>query len=237
MGADPLHMNIPGHPGQHPQTYSEEMRLRRLQELRDRVVARNMGNDVEYDVMGGMGNITGIGNAAGHHMNESYRRDHDPLPSRPPPSFDRGAGYVSGVNRARGYGPSFLERQNSTRSRSGRQPSPVAPPLRYSTGHDDLHSRRDSYARQYPPADERDYRREPQRSRSERTVPARTSRRYEDEAAIHAPHRRRRASAEPPQGSAMAGLNGRDRGMGRVAEWRGYVEPGVPDGESVVGHV
>lgn len=236
MGADNLPMNIPGHPGQHPQTYTEEMRLRRLQELRDRVVARGMENGEDYEVMGGMGHITGLGNAAGHHMNESYRRDHGPLPSRPPPSFDRGAGYVSDVNRARGYGPSFLERQSSTRSRAGRQPSPVAPPLRYSMGHDDLPMRRDSSGRQRP-EDERDYHRAPQRSRSERIVPARTSRRYEDEAAMHAPSRGRRASAEPPRGSALAGLNGKDRGMGRVAEWRGYVEPGVPDGESVIGHV
>ncbi|KAM3445584.1 hypothetical protein NHJ13734_000285 [Beauveria thailandica] len=206
----------------------EEVRLRRLQELRDRVVARNMQqHDVEYEMTGALGGITGLGNAAGHHMNESYRRDHAPLPSRPPSSFDRAASYLSDVNRARGgYGPSFLERQGSTRSRSGRQPSTV---------HDDLPLRRDSYGRR-PLVDEREYRREPQRSRSERIIPARTSRRYEDEAAIHAPSRGRRASAEPPRGSALAGLNGKDRGMGRVAEWRSYVEMGVPDGESVVGH-
>ncbi|XWW95427.1 hypothetical protein V2A60_003386 [Cordyceps javanica] len=235
-GADRLDMNIPGYEGQHPQTYSEEMRLRRLQELRDRVVARNMQHDDDYDMMGGIGNVTGLGNTAGHHMNESYRRDHGPLPSRPPTSFDRGAGYLSDVNRARGYLPSFVERQNSTRSRSGRQPSPVAPPLRYSPGYEDLPLRRGSYGHQRS-MDEREYRREPQRSRSERIVPARTSRRYEDEAAIHGPVRGRRASVEPPRSSAMAGLNGKDRGMGRVAEWRGYVEPGVPDGESVIGHV
>lgn len=234
-GADHLDMNIPGQPG-YPQTYTEEMRLRRLQELRDRVVARNMQNDGEYDMMGGIGTINGIGNSAGHHMNESYRRDHGALPSRPPPSYDRGPGYVSDVNRARGYGASFLERQFSTRSRGGRAPSPVAPPLRYSTGYTDLPLRRDSYSRRS--MDEGGYRPEPQRSRSERIVPARTTRRYEDEAAIHAPvSRGRRASAEPPRGSAMAGLNGKDRGSGRVAEWRDYVEPGVPEGESVVGHV
>lgn len=227
MGANPLHTNIPGHGGQPPQTYSEEVRLRRLQELRDRVVARNMQNDVRYEMSGALGDMTSFGNTAGHHMNESYRRDHAPLPSRPPSSFDRAAGYLSDVNRARGgYGPSFLERQGSTRSRSGRQPS---------TAHDDLPLRRDSHGRR-PSVDERDYRREPQRSRSERVIPARTSRRYEDEAAVHAPSRGRRASVEPPRGSALAGLNGKDRGMGRVAEWRSYVEMGVPDGESVVGH-
>lgn len=239
MGPDNLDMNIPGHAGQHQQTYSEEMRSRRLQELRDRVVARNMQHDSEYDMMGGIGSITGLGNSAGHHMNESYRRDHGALPSRPPSSFDRGASYLSDVNRARGYGPG-LERQNSTRSRSARQPSPVAPPLRYSTGYEDLPLRRGSYGHQRF-VDEREFgrapARSPQRARSERTVPARTSRRYEDEAAIHAPPRGRRASVEPPRSSAMAGLNGKDRGMGRVAEWRGYIEPGVPDGESVIGHV
>ncbi|EJP65747.1 zinc knuckle containing protein [Beauveria bassiana ARSEF 2860] len=199
----------------------------KTKELRDRVVARNMQNDVRYEMSGALGDMTSFGNTAGHHMNESYRRDHAPLPSRPPSSFDRAAGYLSDVNRARGgYGPSFLERQGSTRSRSGRQPS---------TAHDDLPLRRDSYGRR-PSVDERDYRREPQRSRSERVIPARTSRRYEDEAAVHAPNRGRRASAEPPRGSALAGLNGKDRGMGRVAEWRSYVEMGVPDGESVVGH-
>lgn len=236
-GADHLDMNIPGHPGQYPQTYTEEMRLRRLQELRDRVVARNMQGDGEYDLMGGLGDIAGIGNSAGHHMNDSYRRDHGPLPSRPPQSFDRAAWYVSDVNRARGYGPSFVERQSSTRSRSGRQPSPAAPAMRYSTGYTDSPLRRDPYTRRGS-MEEADYRRpEPQRSRSERVIPARTSRRYEDEVAIQAPTRGRRASAEPPRMSAMAGLNGKDRGMGRVSEWRDYVEAGVPDGESVVGHV
>ncbi|OAA68866.1 hypothetical protein ISF_03241 [Cordyceps fumosorosea ARSEF 2679] len=221
MGAD----YNPGYAGQHPQTYSEEIRLRRLQEVRDRVVARNMQNTYEYD----------FGNTAGHHMNENYRRDHGALPSRPPPA---NAGYVSGVQQARGgYGASFLERQSSTRSRSGRQPSPAAPPLRYQPGYENLPLRRGSHGH-HRSVDEREYRQEPQRSQSERIVPTRMSRRYDDEAAIHSPYSRgRRASVGPPRSSAMAGLNGKDRGMGRVAEWRDYVEDGVPDGESVAGHL
>lgn len=91
-------------------------------------------------------------------------------------------------------------------------PPPPVPMLRPPLAEDDLYSNAASIPR------------------SERVVPGRVSRRYEDEAEVHAPRSRR--SREEPKGSAMAGLNGRGRGMNRVFEWRGYVEPGVPEGEA-----
>jgi len=54
----------------------------------------------------------------------------------------------------------------------------------------------------------------------------------------HAPHVRRRPPQatrihghELPRPSVLAGLGGPGRGLNRVAEWRNYVEPGIPDGE------
>lgn len=227
MGADYLeNMNIPRRSREYPQTYSEEMRLRRLQEMRDRVVARNMQQDEGYETMGGdYGEVTGLGNAAGHFMNDSYRRD--------PPL--RGTGYVNDVNRARGHGSGYPERRPSER---GRRHSPPAPPLRYSMGPSDFPPRREPLPRRSSLDQER-YSSGLSRSRSERVAPGRTSHRYEDEKVAHAsrPTYRRRRSEEAPRGSSLAGLNGKGRGMGRVNEWMSYVEPGVPDGESVVGHV
>lgn len=212
-GADYLeNTNIPG---RHPRTYGEEMRARRLQELRDGVVARNMqysGHPDDYNMSGGLGDITGIGNAAGHFMNENYRRE-------PPPVRQTRSGYGGYPERR------FSERIPESRGRP-RRASPPAPPLRPygpmagARGLDD--DRRDAGL---------------SRARSERVVPSRSSRRYEDEAAAHSPRYRRHVSEEPTaKSSAMAGLNGKGRGANRVAEWRSFVEPGLPEGESVVGH-
>lgn len=234
MGADYLeNMNIPHRAREYPQTYSEEMRLRRLQEMRDRVVARNMQHDDGYEMMGGYGDVTGVGNAAGHFMNESYRRE--PPSSRQPPAYDRSTGYVTDVNRARGYSGNYPERRASTRSR---RQSPPAPPLRYSMEPGDYPPRRESSGRRSS-LDEGRYSSDLARSRSERVARGRTSRRHEDETAPpeRRPLYRRRRSEETPRGSSLAGLNGKLRGTGRVSEWMNYVEPGVPDGESVVGHV
>jgi hypothetical protein len=196
-------------------------------------VARNMQRDDGYEMMGGYGDVTGVGNAAGHFMNESYRRE--PPSSRQPPAYDRSTGYVTDVNRARGYSGNYPERRASTRSR---RQSPPAPPLRYSMEPGDYPPRRESSGRRSS-LDEGRYSSDLARSRSERVARGRTSRRHEDETAPpeRRPLYRRRRSEETPRGSSLAGLNGKLRGTGRVSEWMNYVEPGVPDGESVVGHV
>lgn len=221
-------MNIPGREGvpgryaNYPQTYGEEMRARRLQELRDGVMARNMQNadyDNDYNMNGGIGAVNGIGNARGHFMNENYRRDNH-----------RGEAYMTPADRS-GALPErrFSERVPERRSSKRRPLSPPAPPLRPHGVSADSFSRRSLDADRYGPGFSR--------ARSERAVPSRTSRRYEDEAAVHSPRHRRRMSEElPAKSSSLAGLNGKGRGMGRVAEWRSFVEPGVPEGESVVGH-
>ncbi|PNY27601.1 E3 ubiquitin-protein ligase itt1 [Tolypocladium capitatum] len=73
--------------------------------------------------------------------------------------------------------------------------------------------------------------------RSERVVGGRMSRAYEAEVEVHSPRSRRRAREERPRSSDMAGLSGHGgQGMNRVSQWRSFVEPGVPEGESTVGH-
>ncbi|KAG5999156.1 hypothetical protein E4U54_002026 [Claviceps lovelessii] len=83
----------------------------------------------------------------------------------------------------------------------------------------------------------------PYSPRSGRVVSARMSRDYEHEVERHPPvhsrSRRRgrdRVVEDGATGSHLAGLSGTGSGKGRVSQWRTYVEPGVPDGESTVGH-
>lgn len=110
------------------------MFLRRLQEEQDESLARRMQNyrDVddarEEDFLSGFGEINGIGNAAGHFMNENFRprprniavpppppppAPHPPTSSlEPAPTFERpqAGDYVQGVNRARGVRANSLTR-------------------------------------------------------------------------------------------------------------------------------
>lgn len=238
------HMNIPGRSAEaggdgryvnYAQTYGEEMRLRRLQELRDSVYARDVQqadfSAPDYNMMGGVGDITGIGNASGHFMNDNYRRERSATVTQPLPRR-----YMSTVERNSSHrGGSVLDqrpppdRYGDISVSRGRRLSPTAPPLR-PTVVPEPSPRRESYLRR-PSMDDERYDSGLARARSERAIPYRSPRKYEDEPEPYTPRHRRVKS------SAMAGLNGKERGQGRVAEWSNYVQPGLPEGESVLGHV
>ncbi|KAI1079182.1 hypothetical protein F5B20DRAFT_545329 [Whalleya microplaca] len=139
-------------PRARPRNYEDESLRRRLQEQKDEDYARRLQyeeNDDEYPA--GMGDVIGIGNSAGHFMNDDYRRRPQnvsiplaPAPISPPSAapFDRsnaGGDYVSGVNRARGLRGNSMERRLADRFSEQRQsphlrpfthpiPPPPAPP-------------------------------------------------------------------------------------------------------------
>lgn len=252
-----------------PRSYQEEMLVRQLQERRDAEVARSLqySDDIydEHDMMGGVGDVHGIGNAAGHYMNDNYRRGgRFTAPLQGPPrvtGLDRGADYVAEVGRARGHRGDSMERRLADRmseTRSGigmrgpvmvplsppmsppmRGPPmvPAAPPMPVEMIPRTMAQGRGSL--RHHSLDEELYNRSPHTPRSERVVGGRMSRNYQDEAEIHAPRgtRQRLRVEERPRPSDMAGLSSYGgQGMGRVSQWRSFVEPGVPDGESVVGH-
>ena len=119
-----------------PQNYEEELYLRRLQEQRDEHMARRLQLD-DYDeamddYTGGFGDIHGIGNSAGHFMNDDYRRRPENISVPPPPPhqqnpFDRAntvTDYISGVNRARGVRATSLERRLADRFNADLRQSP-----------------------------------------------------------------------------------------------------------------
>ena len=230
-------------PARHrPQTFEEERVLRQLQEEGDRELARRLqlhGDVEEHHMMGGVGDVVGIGNSAGHFMNENYRRTglYTARPRNISPAYERGSDYVANANHARGVRGGSMERRLADRlseRRAGpdiqagagpRAPlvNPMGPPPPVLRRHT---------------VEEETYNSASGTRRSERVVPGRVSRQYEDERAVHEPRsrRRRRREAEEeeatPRDSTMAGLNGEGRGMNRVFEWRNFVEPGVPDGEA-----
>ncbi|KAG5948817.1 hypothetical protein E4U53_006130 [Claviceps sorghi] len=113
--------------------------------------------------------------------------------------------------------------------RSGRPPRPPRPrrPSRHHSLEADMYH--DSPYSPYSP-------------RSEHVVGAQMSRDYEREAELYSPprSRSRRHGHDSVDGGAkgshLAGLSGTGSGKNRVSQWRTYVEPGVPDGESTIGH-
>lgn len=131
-----------------PRSYEEEMRMRRLQEDSDAAYARRLqamhdfGDEREDDYVGGFGGIHGIGNAAGHFMNEDFRpRPRNPVVPQPPPphapaipleppAFDRAppGDYIQGVNRARGVRATSLNRLADRFNPESRQSAAHRPP-------------------------------------------------------------------------------------------------------------
>lgn len=139
-----------------PQSYEEEMLLRRLQEQRDeqqhqstryrrRAFERYVEDhdDEDDDYQGRIGEMHGIGNTAGHFMNDDYRRRPETVIVPPSPhtapgggghqhqqhsSYDRttsgGTDYISGVHRARGMRASSMERRLAERFNSELRGSP-----------------------------------------------------------------------------------------------------------------
>lgn len=115
-----------GAPALRPQTYAEELLFRRIQQEDDERYARGLQNwredERDDDFQEGFGDITSLGNAAGHFMNDDFRprpRNHTvpqpplahgpAMPIDPAPTYDR-TDYVHGVNRARGVRASSLTR-------------------------------------------------------------------------------------------------------------------------------
>ncbi|KAK2044180.1 hypothetical protein LZ31DRAFT_466962 [Colletotrichum somersetense] len=244
---------------QSPSQEYDNRLMRRFQENRDEDLARTTLQGYEIDDVydGGYGDIVGVGNSAGHLMNDDYLREPDtfvsaPVPPAPTPptAFERPAptDYMSGVNRARGMPPDALgqrlaERFSEFRSspgghRTGMMAPPPVPPLGPMTappmGPIPMAA---PMAMGHPPplsllrrhtVEEEMYNRST--LPSERVVPGRMVHDYEMEAALHAPRSRRRMREEP-KSSTLAGLTGMGRGMNRVHEWRNHVQPGMPEGE------
>ncbi|KAI1503091.1 hypothetical protein F5X99DRAFT_134957 [Biscogniauxia marginata] len=244
-----------------PNTYEEEMHYRHLQEQQDEELARRLqyeDTDDEYlDGMGdGMGDVIGVGNAAGHFMNDNYRRAQSVITPQHPPAapFERAnstvTDYVAGVNRSRGVRASSMERRLADRfeQRQGNSPThrsfghPIPPPPHpprsmgpppppQPPGMPGMHGMPGmpgSGLRRHTLEDDiYDNSRNPRLA--ERMAPRRAATHdYLEEVAMYAPtSRRRHREREPPRDSVLAGLNGQGRGMNRVFEWRNYVEPAV----------
>jgi hypothetical protein len=262
----------PAAPRPPPSAYEEEMYMRHMQDRRDADIARRMQlyDDDEEDAIPGVMDVLGIGNAAGHHMNDDYRRMSHPMAGPPPPMppmppmYDRGPGYSPADRRSRGIrgdmqqrlADRFSENRHSLGSRPVGSPmvsphtiphpmgSPIGmppPPLPMSMTMPMM-----SPGPPPPIPIVRAHTMEPDMygsphstPRSERMYGPRLSRTYEEDEIPHAPQppRSRRPSAlreeyegEPPS-SSMAGLTGVGRGMNRVDEWRGFVQPGLPTEE------
>jgi len=207
-----------------PNNYHDEVNERRRQERADEELARRLqrmaldGED-EEDYQGGIGDIHGIGNGAGHFMNQDYiRAAHNILTG----NFDQAtaaANYVMGVANARGMPPRprRMAERYPVPPRAGRPPSP--PPILR------RHSMREHA---YNSAQTRP---------AERVVPRRTRTDYESEAAVHVPIGR---APPPPQArpeptpAVLAGLRGTSRGSNRVSAWRNHVHPAVNPEEGVI---
>lgn len=204
-----------------PNNYLDEMDERRRQERADEELARRLqraaiSDDEDDDYQGGIGNINGVGNGAGHFMNQDYvRAAHNILTGR----FDQAtaaANYVMGVAQARG-GP---RPETGPRRMSGRYPAPIPPPP----------MRRNSVREQGqpglpPPPMRRNSVREqgqPALPPFERPIPVRRRNDHENEAPIHAP-----PPAENARLAVLAGLGG--RGGNRVNAWRTHVAVGAPE--------
>lgn len=113
-------------PRRRPQTYEEELRFRHDQLEQDSRLARHLQDwregDRDDDFREGFGDITALGNAAGHFMNEDFRLRPVAVPHpQPPPPPHASAGpllvdhpvagdYVHGVNRARGVRANSMTR-------------------------------------------------------------------------------------------------------------------------------
>ncbi|KAE9370971.1 hypothetical protein N431DRAFT_546657 [Stipitochalara longipes BDJ] len=214
-----------------PPDYHDEVNERRRQERADEELARRLqrmdvDGEEEEDYQGGIGDIHGIGNGAGHFMNQDYIRSQ--ARNILTGNFDQAtaaANYVMGVANARGVPPPppppvppGLRRYQVPPPRRGvgRPPSPP-PMLRRHTMREQVYNTR------APPA--------------ERVVPRRTRTDYVSEAAVHAPIAR---APEPspeipePAPGVLAGLRGTKRGTNRVSAWRTHVYPHVEPEEGVI---
>lgn len=194
------------------QIYRRRRQERAEEELRLRiesVTLEETGFDEDY--RGGIGDIHGIGNGAGHFMNEHYLREMDNNPAEnmaaAAANHALGAARVrdavvsAGDQRRKIHRPGLL-RRHTTREQA--------------------------------------YNSAPTTRPSERVVPRRVRNDYESEAAVHAPvgrtHQRSASTTHSlaPSRSTLAGLGGAGRGKNRVSSWRTHVFPGVEPAEGVL---
>lgn len=235
-----LHMRIPGDTflpiprrGEvRIRTYDDEINDRRRQGRADEILARRLqgleigDRNFDDDYNGGIGDVMGIGNGAGHFMNESFRRP--------------GSGFGAGLNY-----PMRDRRPPPAIDRYLPRPVPPPPPP--------LNLRPRDMIDRYPPPDpgtarkeiieellvrsprsqrDRERDRDKERGRGTRAsslgrTPERSSRTLIKE----------RASPGSSLGSSeLAGLNtrGSGGGVGRVKAWRSHVEPGIEPAEGVL---
>lgn len=201
-----------------PNTYEEELNERRRQERMDEDIARRLQRVAlvdDGDYQGGIGDIHGIGNGAGHFMNQDYVRAAHNILTGNYDQADAAGNYVMGVANARGVpqppdpGPRRMAERYPMPGRPAGPPSPPPPVLRRHT------MREQVYNINARPA--------------ERVVPRRSRTDYESEATVHAPPGRRPErsnSRREPRPSVLAGLGGRGN---RVSAWRSHVDPGAPE--------
>lgn len=204
-----------------PATYYEELTERQRQERLDERLARRLqrttlgaDNNEDDDYQGGIGDVHGVGNGAGHFMNQDYvRAAHNILTG----NFDQAtaaANYVMGVANARGVPPpppNIGQRRMADRY-------PVPPRVERPLSPPPLLRRHSAREQAYNAAQTRP---------AERVVPRRTRTDYEAEAAVHAPAPRA-PRPEPPM-AVLAGLRDTGRARNRVSAWRTHVAPGEPE--------
>lgn len=203
------HMRVPQEPGQQevpqrlrrqPANYNDEIEQRRRQEIEDERLARRLQEGVD-DYQGGIGDLHGIGNGAGHFMNDNYIRAAQNILTG---NFDHAtaaANYVMGVRHARGV---------------ARPPPPIppAPPLRRHT----LREQQYNSAQSTRPSE----RVVPRRTRTDYASEAAVH------APLGIAPQRVASAREAPRPAVLAGLGGSGRGSNRVDAWRTHVEPGAP---------
>lgn len=194
-----------------PNNYDDDMNERRRQERIDEEIARRLQRaaiDDHDDYQGGIGEIHGVGNAAGHFMNQDYVRAAQNILTGNFDQATRAANYVMGVRGARGVPP---DRDPGPRRMTDRYPAPerVVRPL------------------SPPPVVRRHSMRE-----QEFEAPRVVRRSRTDEVA--GPGRGQAARAEERRElktSVLAGLGG---GRDRVGAWRAHVEAGVEPEEGML---
>lgn len=247
-----------------PRSYEEEIRYRRVQEENDAAYARRLqafhdyGDEGEDDLIDGFGNIHGIGNAAGHFMNEDFRPRprHVAAPQPPPPhapaiplepsAFDRAppGDYIQGVSRLRGVSLNRLADRFNPESRqspahrppalqaSQTMPLPIMTPAvgpPLASGPVMLPMRRHTGGGDVFTEEMRP-RTGAMRSVERVTVSGRLKRPvvYDEPEEVHLS--KGAVGQEEPRASAMAGLTDGLKGSLRVDEWRAHVSPGKPLG-------
>lgn len=242
------------------------MRARQIQEESDAAYARRLqafhdyGDEGEVDFVGGFGDTHGIGNAAGHFMNEDFRpRPRNIMVPQPPPPhapaiplepsvFERpqAGDYIRGVNRARGVRAGSLNRLADRFNPENRQ-SPVHRPPALPTSQTMplvMTPAVGSALASGPTAlpmrrhtgggdmymEDNRPRTAGTRSVERVTMSGRTKRPVYYDEPEVMHTSEGAAYRDEPRASAMAGLTDGLKGHSRVDEWREYVSPGKPIG-------